>query len=59
MNIYLHSPRNLTTRFFEGDCNCVAGKGEACSHVAALLFYLNDLTSRAITTLPTDTTVTG
>ena len=22
-----------------GTCNCVAGKGEACSHVAALLFY--------------------
>ena len=59
MNIYLHSPINLTTRFFGGDCNCVAGKGEACSHVAALLFYLDDLTSCAITTLPTDTTVTG
>lgn len=42
-----------------GACNCVAGKGEACSHVAALLFYLDDLTSHAITTLPTDATVMG
>ena len=42
-----------------GAHNCVAGKGEACSHVAALLFYLDDLTSHAITTLPSDETVTG
>ena len=42
-----------------GACNCIAGKGEACSHVAAVLFYLDDLTSHAITTLPTDETVTG
>ena len=42
-----------------GACNCVAGKGEACSHVAALLFYLDDLTCHAITTLPSDETVTG
>ena len=41
-----------------GACNCVAGKGEACSHVAALLFYPDDLTSHAITTLPSDSTVT-
>ena len=28
-----------------GACNCVSGKGEACSlHVTALLFYLDDLT---------------
>ena len=39
-----------------GACNCVTG--EACSHVAALLFYLDDLTSHAITTLPSDETVT-
>ena len=23
-------------------CSCVAGQGKACSHVAALMFYLDD-----------------
>ena len=41
-----------------GACNCVARKGEACSHVAALLFYLEDLAINAIHTLPSDRTVT-
>ena len=42
-----------------GACNCVTGKGEACSHVAVLLFYLDNLTSHAITTLSSNETVTG
>ena len=24
-------------------CKCIAGKGEACSHFAALLFYIKDM----------------
>ena len=32
----------------------IAGKGEACSHIAALLFYLEDLRLKDINTLPGD-----
>ena len=38
------------------ECKCVAEKGGACSHVAALLFYLEDLKRNNVTTLPADPT---
>jgi hypothetical protein len=41
-----------------GECQCVAGKGETCSHVAALLFYMEDLKQRNMPTIPSDVTVT-
>ena len=34
--------------------NLVAGKGEACSHIAALMFYLEDFTRQGHSDLPTD-----
>ena len=37
-----------------GAYTCVAGNGEACSHIAALLFYLEDLWLKDINTLPGD-----
>ena len=38
------------------ECNCVAGKGGACSHVAALLFFIEDFKKRGSTS--TNRTVT-
>ena len=35
-----------------GACTCVAGKGPACSHLAALLFFLEDWKQKDTTTLP-------
>ena len=35
-----------------GACTCVAGKGQACSHIAALLFFLEDWKQKDSTTLP-------
>ena len=48
-----------TGKVVGGACNCVAGKGQTCSHVAALLFYLEDLKQKGLSTLPTCETVTG
>ena len=39
------------------ECNCVAGKGGACSHVAALLFFIEDFKKKEAP-LPSDRTVT-
>ena len=39
-------------------CTCVAGKGEACCHIAALIFYLEDFMRQGYIDLPTDTTAT-
>ena len=39
-------------------CKCVAGKGEACNHIAALLFYIEDIKRRSIMHLPSDRTAT-
>ena len=39
-------------------CTCVAGKGEACSHIAALMFYLEDFMRQGHSDLPTDTAAT-
>ncbi|CAG2190881.1 unnamed protein product [Mytilus edulis] len=41
-----------------GACSCVAGKGEACSHIAALLFALEDFISNGFKDLPVAKTVT-
>ena len=37
-----------------GACTCVAGKGQACSHIAALLFFLEDLKQKGTTTIPAE-----
>ena len=39
------------------ECNCVAGKGGACSQVAALLFFIEDFKKKEAP-LPSDRTVT-
>ena len=39
------------------ECNCVAGRGGACSHVAALLFFIEDFKKKEAP-LPSDRTVT-
>ena len=39
-------------------CMCIAGKGEACGHVAALLFYIEDIKRTEVKHLPSDKTVT-
>ena len=36
----------------------VEGKGEACSHIAALMFYLEDFIRQGHSDLPTETTAT-
>ena len=33
---------DVTGCVYNARCPCVAGRGESCSHVAALLFYLLD-----------------
>ena len=38
-------------RFYGARCRCVSGLGEACSHVAALLFALEDFCARGMRTL--------
>ena len=40
------------------ECKCVAGKGGACSHIAAILFYVEDIKRRDVRMLPHDRTVT-
>ena len=39
-------------------CTCFTGKGEACSHIAALMFYLEDFMRQGHSDLPTDTAAT-
>ena len=39
-------------------CTCVAEKGEACGHIAALMFYLENITRQDHSDLPTDTAAT-
>ena len=39
-------------------CTCVAEKGEACSHITALMFYLEDFMRQDHSDLPTDTGAT-
>ena len=34
------------------ECKCVAGKGGACCHIAALLFYVEDIKRRDVRMLP-------
>ena len=38
--------------------NSVAGKGEACSHIAALMFYLEDFMRQGHSNKPSDTAAT-
>ena len=39
-------------------CKCVAGKGAACSHCAALMFHIEDLKRKGEKCIPIDNTVT-
>ena len=39
-------------------CSCVAGKGGACSHVATLMFYIEDFIKKGTKVLPNNGTVT-
>ncbi|KAJ8300539.1 hypothetical protein KUTeg_022058 [Tegillarca granosa] len=41
-----------------GSYDCVAGKGEACNHIAALLFALEDYIAKGLKDLPQDQTRT-
>ncbi|XP_070545952.1 uncharacterized protein [Ptychodera flava] len=43
---------------YGGRCRCVAGLGEACSHLGALLFALEDFVSKGLNILPVDKTCT-
>ena len=51
--------RNGTVNVVAAQCSCVAGQGEACSHVAALMFYLEDKMRQKDMHLPADTSSTG
>jgi len=44
---------------FAAQCNCIAGLGAACSHVAAALFALENCFQQKSTTLPVESSVTG
>ena len=44
----------VTGSVYGAECRCVAGMGECCSHVAALLFRLDDLLSHGETKIPED-----
>jgi len=37
---------------YGAECRCVAGRGECCSHVAAVLFKLDDFISQGLQTVP-------
>ena len=39
-------------------CNCVAGKGAACSHWAALMFCLKDVKRQGSSSISSDKTAT-
>ena len=47
-----------TGKVFKAQCKCVAGLGESCSHVTALLFYLEDAVRLRRENLPDDVTCT-
>ena len=40
-------------------CTCISGKGEACSHIPALMFYLKDFMRQGHSDLPTNTAATS
>ena len=39
---------------YTAQCNCVSGLGEACSHVTALLFTLEDIVRKGLKELPVE-----
>lgn len=47
-----------TKTILYGHCHCVAGLGEACTHVAGLLFAIEEFVSEGLTELPDDLTCT-
>ncbi|KAK3703601.1 hypothetical protein QZH41_019155 [Actinostola sp. cb2023] len=47
-----------TRKILYGHCHCVAGLGEACTHVAGLLFAIEEFVSEGLTELPDDLTCT-
>ena len=44
---------------YSAKCNCVAGLGEACNHVAALLFFMEDAAKKKIKKLPCELSKTS
>ena len=44
---------------YSAQCNCVAGAGAACSHIAAFLFAMDDLIRKGATEFPTELTRTS
>ena len=44
---------------YSAKCQCKAGLGQACSHIAALLFKLEDLKRQGLAVIPEDVTCTG
>ena len=55
--VYECMSRNGTV--YSAKCQCKAGLGQACSHVAALLFKLEDLKREGLAAIPEDVTCTG
>ena len=50
---------NRTGTVYSAKCQCKAGLGQACSHVAAVLFRLESLKLSNTTSIPEDRTCTG
>ena len=48
----------LRNDVLSASCTCIAEKGEACSHIVALMFYLEDFMRQDHSDLPTDTAAT-
>ncbi|XP_028518946.1 uncharacterized protein LOC110252192 [Exaiptasia diaphana] len=47
-----------TKKIVYGHCHCVAGLGEACTHVAGFLFAIEEFVSEGLTELPDDLSCT-
>ena len=44
---------------YSAQCNCVAGLGQACNHIAAVLFYLEDAKKKRLDKLPVELSKTS
>ena len=50
---------SMTGDVYTAECNCVSGLGAACSHIAALLFALENAVSKGLTELPVELSKTS
>ena len=48
-----------TGHVYRAQCNCVAGLGEVCNHVATLLFYLENARKTRMEKLPNELSKTS